>query len=139
MSKVSKPQALSISGKIFLALVVINGIFGIMAGYSMIFNFKSVLEMNGIVYNKALDIFGISVGCAVLFLSAILTLSFTWTRQRKAEGVTLGITGGGFLVLLGVLPFLLLGHTTTLYIDSIRGLLMMVFGYVSYSSLKSNS
>jgi hypothetical protein len=139
MNTVNKTQPLSISGKIFLALVVINGIFGIMAAYSMIFNFKSVLEMNGIVYNKALDIFGISVGCAVLFLSAILTLSFTWTRQRKAEGVTLGIAGGGFLVLIGVLPFLLLGHTTTLYIDSIRGLLMMVFGYLSYSSLKSNS
>ncbi len=122
--------------KIFIAFAIINGIIEVIAGITMIFNFKLVVEMNGQNYSKDMDITGIILGTAILLVATILTLSFKWTLKRKIEGITLGIVGGGFLVCVGLFPFLMLGSIANLFVDGIRGALLVIFGILSYSNFK---
>jgi hypothetical protein len=130
---------LNLNTKIFLGLAVINGLISLLAGTGFIFNRQSTLESINVKYSSDFDLFLVSGGTALLFLTGILSVGILWTIKRKPEGPIMGIAGGLYLFFLGLLPWVLLGWSQIFYVDGVRGGLMVVFGYLAYISLKSRS
>ncbi len=97
-----------------------------------------VLEMNEIPYSESLLIFGVVSGTAILFLAAVLGLSFYWTWKGKWEGAVTGIFAGAYLLVVGTLSWLYTGDPTAFIMDSVRGSLTILFGLQVYRSLKNN-
>jgi hypothetical protein len=132
-------KSFNLSTRVFLALLVINGLISLMAGTGFIFNRQNTLESINVKYSSDFDLFLVSGGTALLFLAGILALGFIWTMKRRAEGLIMGIAGGLYLFFLGLLPWIVLGWSQAFYVDSIRGGLMVIFAYLSYPSLQSKS
>ena len=62
-----------------------------------------------------------------------------WTRKRKLFGVYVGTAVGIYMFLFGIIAFLKFGTTDALIVDSIRGFVTIVFGYIAYKELKHQS
>jgi len=127
------------SKAIFLGFLILNILVALFFGLLPLVSFTSVLELNQISYSEELVIFGVVMGTAMLFLTAILILSFLWTRKGKREGAIIGIFAGFYLLVVGILSWIYTGDSTTFMMDSIRGFITILFGLMVYRSLKSSS
>ncbi len=125
-----------VSRTIFLGLLILNILIGLFFGFLPLINFSLVLEMNQIPYSDKLIIFGVVSGIAILFLAAILILSFYWTKKGKWEGAITGIIAGFYLLIVGIVAWLYTGDSTAFIMDSIRGLFTILFGYRVYQSIR---
>jgi hypothetical protein len=125
---------------LFIGLLSIQAIAELGIGISLLFNFPTTLKDGfGITYTSELDILGIALGLYLLLLTALMILSVTWTIKRNLSGATLGIILAVFLVTFGLTSFLALGNVQALYVDSFRGLLTLMFGYMAYKDLKKQN
>ncbi len=125
-----------VSKTIFLGFLVLNILIGLFFGFLPLVNFSLVLELNQIPYSDKLLIFGVVSGIAILFLTAILMLSFYWTRKGKWEGAIIGITAGFYLLFVGIMVWLYTGDSTAFMMDSTRGFFTILFGYRVYQSTR---
>lgn len=125
-----------VSRTIFLGLLILNILIGLFFGFLPLINFSLVLEMNQIPYSDKLIIFGVVSGIAVLFLAAILILSFYWTKKGKWEGAITGIIAGFYLLIVGIVAWLYTGDLTAFIMDSIRGFFTILFGYRVYKLIR---
>ncbi len=62
-----------------------------------------------------------------------------WTIKGNYYGTTIGIIVGVFLLTFGLVTFLKFGDIQALYIDSLRGLLTIIFGYMAFKELKKQN
>ncbi len=125
-----------VSRTIFLGLLILNILIGLFFGFLPLINFSLVLEMNQIPYSDKLIIFGVVSGIAILFLAAILILSFYWTKKGKWEGAITGIIAGFYLLIVGIVAWFYTGNSTAFIMDSIRGFFTILFGYRVYQSIR---
>lgn len=123
--------------RIFIGLLILNFIIELIASTSILINFPLAAEKGfGITYTDELATIGIGLGSNLALTTIVFLLGTIWTMRSKTEGVILGIAGGGMLILFSSLTFLQLGETDGLLIDGIRGLLTIIFGYLTYQKLK---
>ncbi len=131
---------LKLGGKIFIILLGLQAIIELLLGGSLLLNFPETLETGfGITYSSELDFLGIALGLYLLLLTSLMVLSIIWTLKGNYSGATLGIVIGVFLTLIGVIAFLQLGRTDGLIIDSSRGLLTVIFAYMTSKQPKMKS
>jgi hypothetical protein len=97
------------------------------------FAFETGFQMT---YNPDLQIIGIVMGMELLFLGSIALLGVIWTRRKSKYGIYAGVAVGSYMFLFGIVAFLIMGRTDGLIVDSIRGLLTLIFGYMAYQELK---
>ena len=112
----------------FIALLALNGLSELVAASFMFFNLPGAMEMLGVGYNSQLDILGLVMGNALLFVTGISVLAVVWTVRGKAEGIICGIAVGLFLLSFGLLAFLKFGQWSAIGVDGARGGLNVLLG-----------
>lgn len=112
----------------FIALLALNGLIELIAASFMFFNLPGALDLFGVEYDSQLDILGLVMGNALLFVAGISVLSIVWTVRGKAEGVICGIAVGLFLSSYAVLAFLMFGQWSAIGVDGVRGGLNVLLG-----------
>jgi hypothetical protein len=90
-----------------------------------------------IPYQPEFKIIGLIIGMLLLFLGSIAVLGIVWTRKKQLHGIYAGLAVEMHLFLFGIVAFVLMGETDPLWVDSIRGFLTFVFGYMAYKELKN--
>jgi hypothetical protein len=88
-------------------------------------------------YQAEFQVVGLIIGMELLFLGSIAVLGMVWTRKKQLHGIYVGTAVGVYMFLFGIVAFVLLGETDALVVDSIRGFLTLVFGYMAYKELKN--
>lgn len=122
---------------VFIALLSINGLIALGFGVTALFNFPYALETGfNIPYSSELDMLGIVMGMELLFLTGIGILSIFWISKGKIAGTVTGIATGSYLFIFGPVAFIKTGDPQALYVDSIRGILTIIFGIMAYQELK---
>tara|TARA_B100000809_G_C15051394_1_gene499045 strand:+ start:431 stop:835 length:405 start_codon:yes stop_codon:yes gene_type:complete len=125
---------------VFIGLLSIQAIAELGIGISLLFNFPETLKNGfGITYTTELKILGIALGLYLLLLTTLMILSVIWTIKRNLSGATLGIILAIFLITFGLTSFLALGNVQALYVDSFRGIITLIFGYMAYKELKKQN
>ena len=105
----------------FIGLLAFNGLFELAAALFMFLNLPGALEMFGITYDSQLDMLGLVMGNALLFVTGISVLGIVWTLRGKPEGIICGIAVGLFLTSFGLLAFLMFGQLSAIAVDGLRG------------------
>ena len=119
------------TNRIFIGLLILNFIIELVASSSILINFPLAAEKGfGITYSNELAVLGIGLGSNLALTTVVFLLSTIWTIRSKIEGVILGISGAGMLILFSSLTYIQLDDTSGLLVDGIRGLLTIIFGYV---------
>ncbi|MFK7946543.1 MAG: hypothetical protein AB8G11_03050 [Saprospiraceae bacterium] len=122
---------------VFMGFLIFHSLVALGLGFTSLLNFPYALETGfQIPHSSELDILGLTIGLELLFLGAMAILSFIWTRKGKIEGTITGIAVGTYIFTFGIVAFLKFGDPQPLYVDSIRGFLTLVFGYIAYKELK---
>lgn len=125
---------------IFLGTLGLEVIMGYGIGLISLLNFQFTLETGfNIPYSDQLDVLGIVIGLALLFVASMSVLSIRWTLRGDKKGVIIGIAVGLYVFLFGLLAYLVLGQTDALLIDGIRGILTIVFGILLYRQINKES
>ena len=126
-----------IGRRVFNSLLGIQAFVELAIGATMLFSFSTALESGfGITYTSELDILGIALGLYLLLLTGLMILSIIWTLKGNNSGTTLGIILGVFLVVFGIVTFFKFGDPQPLYVDSFRGLITIIFGFMASKELK---
>ena len=136
-SNLSTNTSRKIWRRFFIGLLSLQAILELGVGATLLFNFPTALESGfGITYSNELDILGIALGLYLLLLTTLLILSSIWTYRANHAGITIGIIVGVFLFTFGVVTFLKFGDMQGILIDSLRGVLTIIFGYFAGKELK---
>ncbi len=136
----SNTASRKIGRRIFIALLAINGLIAFGIGLTALINLPFALKTGfGIPYNSDLEVLGMIIGCQLILLAVMFTISIIWIRQGKIAGTTIGITAGLYIFTFGILAFLRLDDTTALLFDGLRGLLTVVAGYFARGELKGEN
>lgn len=123
---------------LFIALLVVHVLSCYVMGFISLFNWPFALETGfGIPYDDSLAILGVVIGLELIFLGSIALLGIFWTWQGQTSGIVTGMAVGMYMFLFGIVSFLLLGRIDGLIVDSIRGFLTLVFGWMAYRELKA--
>ncbi len=123
--------------RIFIVILAIQAIIELGIGSMLLIEFPSALESGfGITYSNELDILGIALGLYLLLLTTLMIISAVWTYRSNSSGTTLGIVVGVFLFTFGVATFLKFGDFQGILVDSIRGLVTIIFAYLTGKELK---
>jgi hypothetical protein len=135
MTKVSTK---TIWTRIFIGLLSIQALLELIVGFTLLFNFPFALESGfGISYNNELDILGIALGLYLLLLTSLLIFAAIWTNKSITSGPILGIILGTFLFVFGTVTFLKFGSVQGLLVDSLRGLLTIIIGFMALREINS--
>lgn len=125
---------------LFIALLVVHVLSCYVMGTFSLFNWPFALETGfGIPHDSSLDILGVVVGLELIFLGSIAVLGIYWTRQGQSSGIVTGMAVGMYMFLFGIVSFLLLGRIDGLIVDSIRGFLTLIFGWMAYQELNGTA
>ena len=123
--------------RLFIGILSLQAILELGIGATLLFNFPTALESGfGITYSNELDILGIALGLYLLLLTALMILSGVWTNRANHSGITIGIIVGVFLFVFGLVTFMKFGDIQGILVDSLRGLLTIVIGYMAGKELK---
>lgn len=121
----------STSRTLFIAILILHALGCYIMGITTLYNPQIAIETGfQIAYNPEMLILGIVIGMELLFLGSIALLGIYWTRKGKRAGVIAGGAVGLYMFLFGWVVFFLLGDTQGLYVDSIRGFITMLLGYL---------
>lgn len=122
---------------LFIGILILHILSCYVMGGMILIDPKLFLETGfHIHYTPELEIISIVIGMELFFLGTMALLGVIWTRKHKLFGVYIGTSVGVYMFLFGVVAFLKLGTTEALVVDSIRGLITIVFGFLAYRELK---
>jgi hypothetical protein len=123
--------------RLFIGILSLQAVLELVIGLALLFNFPSTVESGfGITYSNELDVLGIALGLYLLLLTTLMIISALWTYRSNISGTILGIIVGLFLFTFGVATFLKFGELQGLIVDSIRGLITIIFGFMARKELK---
>lgn len=106
-------------------------------GVFILANTQYALETGfGVEFRNELEILGLVIGMELLFLGTMALLGFLWTRKGKLIGIYIGSAVGVYMFLFGIVAFIKFGTTDALIVDSIRGALTIIFGYMAFKEVK---
>jgi|GEM_PF-6627314 len=89
-----------------------------------------------IPFEPKLDIIALVIGMELLFLGSMALMAIIWIRRKNIYGVYLGSAVGMYMTMFGIVAFFMLGRTDGLMVDTIRGVITLVFAYMAYKELK---
>lgn len=123
--------------RLFIVILAIHSLIAFGLGLTSLIDFSYAIETGfQIPYESELEIFGMTMGLELMFLTAMAVLSIFWLSKNKIEGATTGMAVGIYLLVYGVFAFLKFGDPQALYVDSVRGALTVLFGYLAVRELK---
>lgn len=123
--------------RLFIGILMVQAILELGLGITLLIDFPTALESGfGITYSSELDILGVALGLYLLLLTALMILSSVWTFKSNHSGITVGVIIGIFLFVFGAVTFLKFGDLQALMVDSLRGLLTIILGYMAGKELK---
>ena len=118
--------------RLFIGILSLQAVLELVVGGALLFSFQTALESGfGITYNSELEVLGTALGIYLLLLTTLIILSIVWTIRNNYAGITIGIIVGLFLFIFGVVSFVKFGQVQAIMIDSIRGLLTIIFAYMA--------
>ena len=118
---------------VFLLLLFLHALSCFVLGAMALVNWPFALQMGfRVPYSTALDTIGVVIGLELLFLGGISALSFVWTRSGVKGGTVTGIAVGLYMLTFGIVAYLKTGQVDGLLVDSLRGLLTVVFGVITH-------
>ena len=123
---------------LFIILLAVHVLSCYVMGFISLINWPFALETGfGIPYNNDLAVLGVVIGLELIFLGSIAILGIFWTWQGQLSGIVTGSAVGMYMFMFGIVLFLILGRTDGLIVDSIRGFLTLLFGWMAYRELSA--
>lgn len=95
-------------------------------------DFPSLAQQLGLKYQPELGILQFLVIYGFVISASICLWSLIWIKNSNIAGIQAGITVGILLFALGVAFFVKFNRVDVLLFDSIRGALMVIFGFLAY-------
>lgn len=122
---------------VFLILLALQAVMELVIGGGMLADFQLSVEMGfNLTYVSDMDIFGIALGLQLILLTVMLIFSIIWTNQGNKAGPIVGIAAGMYFLAFGIMAFAKFGDPQPIYVDSIRGLITVIMGYMVYKGMK---
>ncbi|MDG1332444.1 MAG: hypothetical protein P8P74_08945 [Crocinitomicaceae bacterium] len=127
-------------GRILFTIILVLHVIGCyVMGIAIIADTETAMITGfGVNYADDLEIVGLVIGMELLFLGTMALLGILWTRKQKLTGIYIGSAVGVYMFLFGIVACIKFGTTDALIVDSIRGFLTIVFGYMVYKELKAS-
>ncbi len=114
----------------FLILIALYGFIELAFGVLMVVDIEAVATMFNAEYSPASGVFSVPLTVAVFAFTAFSVLAFVWVYKRKPEGAVIGMIIGGWLVGAAILSYIKLGMLDSLVVDGVRGVAILVVGYL---------
>ncbi|MFT6935820.1 MAG: hypothetical protein ACJA1N_000112 [Saprospiraceae bacterium] len=125
--------------RIFVVFVGIQAALEFVIGAGMLVDFKLAVESGfGITHTNDMDLFGVVIGLQLVMLAILMVFSIIWTNRGQKSGPTVAIIAGVYSLIFGVMSFVKFGNVDAIYIDSIRGLITAILGFVIYNQFKGS-
>ena len=122
---------------LFMAILTLHALLCYFMGFSTLFNPSfSVKSGFNIDYTSDMKVLALVIGMELLFLGSIAILGIIWTKRKSFYGIYAGAAVGLYMLAFGIIAFLKFGTTEALMIDSIRGLLTLIFAFIAFKELK---
>jgi NO-binding membrane sensor protein with MHYT domain len=116
---------------LFLGILVLHTLGCYIMGITVLFNPQFAIETGfQIAYNPEMVILSVVIGMELLFLGSVALVGIIWTRQGKREGILAGSAVGMYMFLFGFAALFFVGNTQGLLVDSTRGFITLVLGYL---------
>ncbi|MFK7925680.1 MAG: hypothetical protein AB8H47_27275 [Bacteroidia bacterium] len=132
---VSKQTSLS---RIFVIFMGIQAVLELVIGSAFLVAFPLAVETGfDLTYISDMDIFGIVIGLQLILLAILMFLAIRWTMQGNNAGPVIGIAAGLYFLIFGIFSFIQFGDTQAIMVDSIRGLITAIMGYMVYQQIKA--
>jgi hypothetical protein len=120
--------------RIFVIFVGIQAALEFVIGVGMLVNFKLAVESGfGITHTSDMDLFGVVIGLQLVMLAIMMDFSIIWTNKGQKAGPIVAIIAGMYFLIFGVMSFIKFGNVDAIYIDSIRGLITAIIGFIIYN------
>jgi len=128
------------SSKLFIALLDFQAVVELVIGVTMLSNFQFAVE-NGfqLEYFSEMEFLGTTMGLQLLFLTSILFLAAYLTLKRNISGPILGMACGLFFTIFGIVVFIKYNNTDGIFIDSVRGAITFILGYLTFRQFKGRN
>jgi|AntRauTorckE5430_2_1112549.scaffolds.fasta_scaffold20238_2 hypothetical protein len=124
--------------RIFVIFVGIQAALELVIGAGMLIDFKLAVESGfGITHTSDMDLFGVVIGLQLVMLAILMIFSIIWTNKGQKAGPIVAIIAGMYFLIFGVMSFVKFGNIDAIYVDSIRGLITAILGFVVYNQFKS--
>lgn len=122
--------------RIFIILVALQVLLEFVIGVSILINFPYVVETGfQLTHSSDMDVFGVVIGLQLILLSILMIFSILWTNKANVAGPIVGIAAGIYFFMFGLMAFIKFGDIQAIYVDSIRGLITAILGYLVYRNL----
>jgi hypothetical protein len=123
----------------FLILITLYGLIELVFGLFMMTDIEAVAAMFNAEYSTDSGVFSVPLTVAVFAFTSFSALAFLWVYKRKPEGALIGMVIGGWLICSAILSYVKLGMLDSLIVDGVRGVVILIIGYLlqkkySYSS-----
>lgn len=106
-----------------------------LAAFALV-NFPGLLEQFGMKHQPDMGILQFIMIYNMILSLSICLWSVIWIRQGNIAGIQTGTTVGLLIFLVSFAVFLKFNRVDMLFFDSIRALLMVVFGVLAYNEHK---
>ena len=93
-----------------------------------IINFPALLNQFGVRHQQDMGILRLIMTYNLLLSASICLLSVSWIRSKNIAGIQAGTTVGFLIFVVSMIVFVQFNRVDMLFFDSLRALLMVVFG-----------
>lgn len=122
----------------FMVLLALHALGCFALGAAALIDWAQMVNVGfGVTYRADLDIIGVIIGLELFFLGGISALSLFWVRGRLMHGTVTGIAVGLYMLVFGIVAYLMTRQTGGLMVDSTRGLLTVIVGFMARRELAS--
>lgn len=95
-------------------------------------NFTTLLNQFGMQYQPDMGILQMIMTYNLILSMSICLLSIFWIRKGNIAGIQAGTTVGFLIFVVSFVVFIKFDRVDMLFFDSIRALLMVIFGALAY-------
>lgn len=115
-----------------IILLILQVIVAFSLGVIALLNFPSLLEQFDVVYQSDMGILRLIMAYNLFLSLSICLWSVIWIRKGNVAGIQAAATVGALMLIVSLAVFIQFDRLDILIFDSLRALLMVVFGVLAY-------
>jgi hypothetical protein len=122
------------SKKLLIAALTLNAVIQLLLGCWVLLGLDSLLNTEHMTYTADLKVFSTFFGLCLLIFSALGIMAIEFVRKSQDGALTISKFIGWSLLMGGVVVILEIKRVDLAAVDMARGLLILVFAYISERS-----
>ncbi len=115
-----------------IILLIFQAIIALSLAIFILVSFADLLHQFGVKYQPDMGILQFIMFYNLILSASISSLSVLWIRKSNLAGIQLGTILGLLLFMVSFAIFLKFNRVDILLFDSLRALLMVIFGSLAY-------